>query len=224
MHELAQFVTKLDGSRPTISILKQWRDIAPTLHVILARYIRHLIASRWVDEASLRVFRMAGDLAFSQTDANVRDRVRCLSGWETSLRLALSDCARVSPAPELYEQNGEERLDNAQERQGYAQGLREARDHAITRADVIVCTCNNTAEGYLFRNFNPDVIYLDEGARATELDLVISLAAFEPRAIILVGDNKPLRPVALSYKKRTEEKRLLNCFAPQILRSTRELG
>ncbi|KAI9814311.1 MAG: hypothetical protein M1826_002277 [Phylliscum demangeonii] len=106
-----------------------------------------------------------------------------------------------------------------QERQQYRKELKAARDYALSRADIIICTYSNAAEASLSRPFNPDVLYVDKSARATELDLVIAFGHYEPRSIILVGDDMQLRPVAKSLDQKDENGRIVNCFAPQLMLS-----
>ena len=44
------------------------------------------------------------------------------------------------------------------------------------------------------RHFNPAVVFVDEAAKATELEVLNAIAKYDSRATLLVGDDKQLRP------------------------------
>ncbi|KAI9819654.1 MAG: hypothetical protein M1826_001115 [Phylliscum demangeonii] len=92
----------------------------------------------------------------------------------------------------------------------------ELREYVVAQADVIVTTCSNAAEGFITRSCHPDVLFVDEAARPVELDLVIPIAFYGPRIVVLVGDEKQLRPTVKTYGKKSSDKKAINCFASQL--------
>ncbi|KAI9800886.1 MAG: hypothetical protein M1826_005210 [Phylliscum demangeonii] len=109
--------------------------------------------------------------------------------------------------------------EGAEQATTFAQQLKNLREYTLSTCDVVVTTCSNAAEAYLVRSFAPDVTYIDEAAKATELDLVIPMAHYESQVIIMTGDDQQLRPTVKTDHAKDDEGRLLNCFAPQLTQS-----
>ncbi len=74
------------------------------------------------------------------------------------------------------------------------------RSKTLAKADVIVTTCSNAGVAAVYMNFKPDVIYIDEAGKAMDLDVGIVMARYRARAIVLVGDDKQLRPTVVSHE------------------------
>ncbi|KAI9831743.1 MAG: hypothetical protein M1826_003074 [Phylliscum demangeonii] len=98
-----------------------------------------------------------------------------------------------------YYQFGEGEHEGAKQAATFAQQLKDLREYTLLTCDVVVTTCSNAAEAYVLRSFAPDVT--DEAAKTTELDL-------------------QLRPTVKTDHAKNDEGRLLNCFAPQLTRSS----
>lgn len=106
---------------------------------------------------------------------------------------------------------------------------RALRDHVVQNADVIVATTTAASETSLTENFKPQVIYIDEAAKATEGDLLIPLSHYTtPHAILLLGDKAQLPPTILTHNEVDDEGNAINCFAGQLRKSPfvrlRQLG
>ncbi|KAI9828585.1 MAG: hypothetical protein M1826_005967 [Phylliscum demangeonii] len=99
-----------------------------------------------------------------------------------------------------YHQFDEGKHERAEQATTFAQQLKDLHEYTLSTCDVVVTTCSNAAEAYLVRSFAPDVTYIDEAAKATELDL-------------------QLRPTVKTDHAKDDEGRLLNCFAPQLTQS-----
>jgi hypothetical protein len=85
----------------------------------------------------------------------------------------------------------------------------ELRDYVLSIADVIVCTLSLAGEQKLYSVTSPNIIFVDEAAKAAEPDLWPAFTHYNPRAYILVGDHKQLHPTVMS-------KAVENGFAPQL--------
>ncbi|KAI9834316.1 MAG: DNA-binding protein SMUBP-2 [Phylliscum demangeonii] len=121
---------------------------------------------------------------------------------------------------EQYAQFGKGILETPEDRATFTSNLHELREYVVAQADVIVTTCSNAAEGFITRSCHPDVLFVDEAAKAVELDLVIPIAFYGPRTVVLVGDEKQLRPTVKTYGKKSSDKKAINCFAGQLAMST----
>ncbi|KAI9803925.1 MAG: hypothetical protein M1826_004935 [Phylliscum demangeonii] len=147
--------------------------------------------------------------AIINTPLGIRDpRVRQL---ETSLSYLMLKVSGIIPGhnTELeqttyatfrdgYHQYGEGGHEDMEQATTFAQQLKDLREYSLSTCDAIVTTCSNSAEAYLVRSFVPDVTYIDEAAKATELDLVIPMAHYPARVIILAGDDQQLCPTVLT--------------------------
>ncbi|KAI9818634.1 MAG: hypothetical protein M1826_001357 [Phylliscum demangeonii] len=168
--------------------------------------------------------------AIIDTPLGIRDpRVRQL---ETSLSYLMLKVSGIIPGhnTELeqttyatfrdgYHQYGEGKHENMEQATKFAQQLKDLREYSLSTCDAIVTTCSNSVETYLVRSFVPDVTYIDEAAKATELDLVIPMAHYPARVIILAGDDQQLRPTVLTDHVKDDQNQPVNCFAPQLTRS-----
>ncbi|KAI9805043.1 MAG: hypothetical protein M1826_004790 [Phylliscum demangeonii] len=112
-----------------------------------------------------------------------------------------------APLREQYAQYGKGILEAAEDRATFISNLHSLREYVIAQADVIVTPCSNAAEGFVTRSCHPDVLFVDKAAKATELDLVIPIAFYGPRFVVLIGDEKQLRPTVKTYGKRIPEKK-----------------
>ncbi len=76
------------------------------------------------------------------------------------------------------------------------------RSYIVANAHFVVTTCSNVGAGVAFRKFRRSVIFVDEAGKAMDLDVVLLLAHYEPRGLIVVGDNRQLRR-SLEIQRRT---------------------
>ena len=83
------------------------------------------------------------------------------------------------------------------------------RNYTISQASVINTMCTNAVAGMLWLNFNPDITYIDEVAKALDLDIAIVMAHYGSEKIILVGDDYQLQPTVISNVKT-------NCFSNHL--------
>ncbi|KAJ9209476.1 hypothetical protein DTO166G4_8919 [Paecilomyces variotii] len=74
---------------------------------------------------------------------------------------------------------------------------KQLRQEVLGRADVVVCTLSRAGEDAMQTEFYPDVIAVDEAAKASESDLW-NVLAYDSRVNLLVGDHRQLRPLVIS--------------------------
>ncbi|KAI9789412.1 MAG: ATP-dependent helicase NAM7 [Peltula sp. TS41687] len=90
----------------------------------------------------------------------------------------------------------------------FRDNLRSLRNAVFSKADVIVTTCTNAAEQSLYTHFDPDIIYIDEAARTTELD-VMSTGVKD-------GDEHLVNPFAMQLT-RSPFRRLKSLGHPSVM-------
>lgn len=118
----------------------------------------------------------------------------------------------------LWKRFTEGRMYTQDEKQALRDAVKKLRVDVLNAAHVIVSTCSNAAEHAVFTEFLPDLVIIDEAGKAVELDLIIAMARYAPRAFVLVGDAKQLQPTVKSYRQRKAGK-LVNSFASQLMLS-----
>jgi superfamily I DNA and/or RNA helicase len=94
-------------------------------------------------------------------------------------------------------------------RQKFEAEYEKIRDYVIETAHVIVTTCTNSGAPTLRRHFKPDLVVVDEAGKAMDADVIVPMAFYLPRVLVLVGDERQLRPTVIS-------RRFENCFAEQL--------
>lgn len=96
------------------------------------------------------------------------------------------------------------------EKMAFREAQKELREYTISKASVICCSLANTADPPLFQHCQPELIVVDEAARAPEPDIWTIWANFPKTAArILIGDPKQLHP-------RVHSRREVNGFADQL--------
>ncbi|KAI9810872.1 MAG: hypothetical protein M1826_003440 [Phylliscum demangeonii] len=118
-----------------------------------------------------------------------------------------------------YHQFGEGEHKREEQATTFAQQVKDLCEYTLSTCDVVITTCSNTAEAYLAQSFSPDVVYINEATKATELDLVIPMAHYNAQVIILAGDDQQLCLTVLTNQVKDDMSQLVNCFAPQLTRS-----
>ncbi|MBN3321629.1 HELZ2 Helicase, partial [Atractosteus spatula] len=89
--------------------------------------------------------------------------------------------------------NGEDLTDA--EIQTYKDVLNKARLYELERHDVILCTCTAASTPNLIQKVSARQILIDECAMATEPQALVPLVSHKPEKIVLLGDQKQLRPI-----------------------------
>nr|XP_006639522.1 PREDICTED: helicase with zinc finger domain 2-like isoform X1 [Lepisosteus oculatus] len=90
-------------------------------------------------------------------------------------------------------QNGEDLTDA--EINTYKDVLNKARLYELERHDVILCTCTAASTPNLIQKVSARQILIDECAMATEPQALVPLVSHKPEKIVLLGDQKQLRPI-----------------------------
>ncbi|KAK0154508.1 Helicase with zinc finger domain 2 [Merluccius polli] len=73
--------------------------------------------------------------------------------------------------------------------------LRKAREFELKRHDIILCTCTASSSPGLTSAVSARQILIDECAMATEPQSLIPLVSNKPEKVVLLGDDKQLRPI-----------------------------
>ena len=70
--------------------------------------------------------------------------------------------------------------------------IKNLHSFVLERADVVVTTLTNCGDQTLIDSFRPNITFIDEAARATDLDILNAVANYQSQITILVGDDKQL--------------------------------
>ncbi|KAK2749152.1 hypothetical protein FQN57_006767 [Myotisia sp. PD_48] len=74
------------------------------------------------------------------------------------------------------------------------QETEQLRKYVLQKAHIIACTLTNAGGAWMRKVLKPDVIVVDEAAKARESEMWNILSDYRPIAILLAGDQNQLRP------------------------------
>ena len=101
----------------------------------------------------------------------------------------------------LFEQSQRERLDE-ETKKSFTDEYNKLRDATIQDADVIFTTLMNASDQNAWMNFKPDVIIVDECARATEAQFWCILGNYRIAPNILIANDQQLKPMEYHGRER----------------------
>ena len=96
----------------------------------------------------------------------------------------------------LYFEDGH--LMSPDENEAMTNRINQLRADTLRRADVVLCTLAAAGDPALYSYFSPHVIYVDEANKAAENETWNVVARYNPRAIVLIGDQDQLKPTVMS--------------------------
>ncbi len=69
----------------------------------------------------------------------------------------------------------------------------------------MVSTVNGAGEPKLFTRFRPAVVFIDEAGMIVESDALIFMTHYGPAPVVMVGDQKQLKPTVLTVNSGSQQ-------------------
>ena len=91
-----------------------------------------------------------------------------------------------------YRQYTAGHLTDCEDITSFGANIKSLHSFVLQRADVVVTTLTNCGDQTLIDNFRPNITFIDEAARATDLDVLNAVANYQSQITILVGDDRQL--------------------------------
>jgi hypothetical protein len=161
-------------------------------------------------------------------DARVRDIELSLAVWTLKVAGVLPglpglEHKNASTFRDLFERYTAGELE-ADRYDALQQSFLEMRVHMLSIAHVVATTCTNSATRAIHQCFGPDLVVIDEAGKATELDVVVPKYHYDPRCLVLVGDENQLAPVATSMDDERYPNNLARHLAVPMMERFKKIG
>ena len=151
-----------------------------------------------------KMYKNATDKPFGVRDRRFKMEELSLSGWMA--RKAgltddhyIADASKYSVFRNLFQRMQEGQLDS-DGKEDFTKQFSALRDDTLRSADVVLTTMMHASTPALVRIFDPDLIIVDEAAKAPEPDFWY-IMNYPTSAFLLVGDDAQLKPITHSTIK-----------------------
>lgn len=146
-----------------------------------------------------------------ETEKEVKEQTQEMPSLADDAPSKLGRWSRFKGLYRLFERGTEL---NKEQMTNFDQERKRLCDATLAEADVVCCTLACAGEAGTYDNFKPDVIGVDEAARPSEPDMWTVLGPYSAAPLVMVGDQRQLRPMVKSSSSRDETRK--NNFAAQL--------